>query len=177
VHPLINGLSDHDAQFINLSNILSTVPKHLYSFTIRIDRNSVYKFTDLLSHENWEDVFLENNINIIFNNFLNTYLRICYASFPTIQIQEFHKPKPLLTPGIRISCANKRKLYVTYRNSNDLNYKEYYKKYCKILSSAIAAAKKMHFHKLILKSTNKSKTTCNIVKSITNKVITGVRGT
>ena len=55
------------------------------------------------------------------------------------------------------------KLYVTYRNSNDLNYKEYYKKYCKIVSSVIAAAKKMHFDKLILKSTNKSKTTWNIV--------------
>jgi hypothetical protein len=150
VHPLINGLSDHDAQVINLSNILSTVPKHL------------------LSYENWEDVFLENNVNIIFNNFLNTYIRICYASFPTIKIQESHKPKPRLTTGIRISCANKRKLYVTYRNSNDLHYKEYYKKYCKILSSVIAASKKMHFDKLILKSTKKTKTTWNIVKSITN---------
>jgi hypothetical protein len=35
---------------------------------------------------------------------------------------------PWLTNGIRISYANKLKLYVTYRNSNDPNYKECYKK-------------------------------------------------
>jgi hypothetical protein len=142
VHPLINGLSDHNAQVINLSNILSTVPKHLFPFTRRIDSNSVCKFTDLLSYENWEDVFLKNNVNVIFNNFLNTYLRILYASFVTIKIQESHKPKPWLITGIRISYASKQKLYVTHRNNKDPNYKEYYKKYYKILSSIIAAAKK-----------------------------------
>jgi hypothetical protein len=87
LHPLINGPSDHDAQVINLSNILSNVPKHLFSFTRRINSNSVCKFTDLLSYENWENVFPENNVNIILNNFLNTYLTIFNASFPTIKIQ------------------------------------------------------------------------------------------
>jgi hypothetical protein len=107
VHPLINGLSDHDAQVINLSNIFCSVPKNLFSFARRIDNNSVRKFTDLLSHEIWEDVFQEYNVNIIFNNFLNTYLRIFYASFPIKKIKESHKPKPWLTYGIRILCANK----------------------------------------------------------------------
>jgi hypothetical protein len=75
------------------------------------------------SYEHWDDVFQENNVNIIFNNFLNIYLRIYYASFPTKKIQESYKPKPWLTNGIRISCAKKRKMYVTYRSSKDPNYK------------------------------------------------------
>ena len=49
----------------------------------------------------------------------------------------------------------------------DPNYKAYYKKYCKILSPVIRAAKKMHFDSLIQKFTNKVKTTWNIVKSLT----------
>ena len=89
----------------------------------KIDSNSVSKF--LLSYENWEDVFLEENINIIFNNFCNTYLRIFYASFPITKSQNSYKSKPLLINGIRISCAKKRKLYLTYRNSNEPNHKEY----------------------------------------------------
>jgi hypothetical protein len=97
VLPFINGLSDHDAQIINISNILSSVPKHLFSFTRRMDSNSIRQFTDLLSYENWDDVFQENNVNIIFNNFLNTYFRIFYASFPTKKTQKSHKPKPWLT--------------------------------------------------------------------------------
>ena len=72
-----------------------------------------------------------------------------------------------LTNGIRISCANKRKLYLTYRNSNDSNHKEYYKKYCQILTTVIMRAKKLHY-KFLLKSNNKQKTTWHIVKTITN---------
>jgi len=37
-----------------------------------------------LSYEAWENVFSnnDNDTNTIFNNFLNTSLRKCYASFP-----------------------------------------------------------------------------------------------
>ena len=89
VHPRTNGLSDHDAQIITLSNIFITVPdhdvqiitlsnifisvpRHVYSFTRKIDNSSISKFTFLLSYKNLEDVFLGKNVNIIFNNFLNT---------------------------------------------------------------------------------------------------------
>jgi len=104
----------------------------------------------------------------IFNNFRNTYLRIFYASFPITKSQNSSKTKPWLTKGIRILCANRRKLYLTYRNSNDPNHREYYKKYCQILTTVIMAAKKLHYNKFLLKSNNKTKTTWNIVKTITN---------
>jgi len=132
VYPLINGLSDHDAQVIKVSNLYNINPKNHYTFTRRIDSNSTLTFIDLLSYENWEEVFLENNVNVIFNNFLNTYLRIFNASFPIVKSKGSTKSNPWITTGIRISCTTKRKLYVTYRNSMDPNYKAYYKKYCKI---------------------------------------------
>ena len=114
--------------------------------------------------------FLEENVNIIFNNFLNIYLRIFYASYPITKSQNSYKSKPWLTNGIRISCANKTKHYLTYRNSIDPNHKEYYKQNCQILTSVIMAAKKLHYNKLLLKSNNKTKTktTWDIVKTITN---------
>ena len=112
--------------------------------------------------------FLGKNVNIIFNNFLNTYLRIFYASFPVIKSKNSYQSKSWITTGIKISCANKRKLYLNYRNSNDPYYKEYYKKYCHILSTVIMSAKKLYYNKLISNSNNKQKTTWNIVKSITN---------
>ena len=59
VHPLINGLSDHDAQIITSSNIFIYIPRHVFSDTRKIDSNSISKFTFLLSFETCEDVFLE----------------------------------------------------------------------------------------------------------------------
>jgi hypothetical protein len=40
-----------------------------------------------LSFETWEDIFGGNDVNVVFNNFLNTYLRIFYSSFTTRKIQ------------------------------------------------------------------------------------------
>jgi len=124
--------------------------------------------TTLLSYENWEDVFLEKDINILFNNFLNTYLRIFYASFPNVKTKHTHNPKPWITSGIRTSCTNKRKLYLTYTQSNNLTLKEHYKAYCQTLSKIIMLAKKLYYNNLINKSNNKPKTTWNIVRTITN---------
>jgi len=81
----------------------------------------------LLSYENWDDVFIEKNVNILFNNFLTTFLKIFYSSFPIKKSHYSYSKKPWLTRGTGISCANKRKLYLTYRNSNDPYFKEYYK--------------------------------------------------
>jgi hypothetical protein len=82
--------------------------------------------------------------------------------------QYSYKQKPWLTTGIRISCVNKRKLYLTYRNNNDPNFKEYYKKYCRTLAMVIMSTKKFYCTKLLLKSNNKPKSTWNVVKTITN---------
>jgi len=140
VHPIINGLTDHDAQIVDLAHTPSTIPSLSYSVFRKTNRNSICAFKDLLSYQNWEDVFLDENVNIIFNNFLKTCLRIFNTCFPTIITHASQKLKPWLTTGIRTSCENKCKLYESHRNNRDLN--EYYKKYCKILSAVIIAAKK-----------------------------------
>ena len=168
VLPLVNGLSDHDAQILTLSKFLIPMSRPVHSTTRKIDSTSINQFTLLLSYENWEDVFLDASVDLIFNNFLNSYICLFYASFPIKKSHNFHKSKPWLTRGIRISCANKRKLFLACRENNDSNFKEHYKKYCRTLSSVILLAKTLYYNKLLLKSNNKQKTTWNLVKNITN---------
>jgi len=40
------------------------------------------EFQNSLTYESWDQVFDSNDVNNIFNSFLNTYLRIFYAPFP-----------------------------------------------------------------------------------------------
>jgi hypothetical protein len=40
------------------------------------------EFQNSLSYEPWDQVFDSNDVNKIFNSFLNTYLRLFYDSFP-----------------------------------------------------------------------------------------------
>jgi hypothetical protein len=85
----------------------------------------------------------ENDVNSIFNGFLNTYLKIFYSSFPLRK--EHHKSckKAWLTPGIRISYANKRKLFLIQRSRNDHKLTIYYSRSCRILTNVIKLAKKI----------------------------------
>ena len=149
VHPLINGLSDHDGQIITFSNVFYSVPRHMFSISRKINTHTIRNFTLLLIYENWEDVFLEKDVNILFNNFLNTYLRIFYASFPNVKTKHTHNQKPWITSGIRISCTNKRKLYLTCRQSNNSTLKEHYKAYWQTLSKVIMLAKNLYYNNLI----------------------------
>jgi hypothetical protein len=85
VSPLINDLSDHDAQILNLTLATSTTPKRFFSSSRKIDSDSIFKFQNLLNYYNWEDIFMDNDVNVLFNTFLHAYLKIFYACFPTVK--------------------------------------------------------------------------------------------
>ena len=76
IKPHINGLSDHDAQILTISNFfvpnINTDPY----YTRIINKNTIAEFQQQLSWERWDDVFGLNDVNGKFNTFLNTYLRL-----------------------------------------------------------------------------------------------------
>ena len=85
LYPLINGLSDHDAQILIL-NTGQKKEKECHTYTKRkINKYTIADFKLKLSNETWETVFDGNDVNKIFNSFLNICLRIYYSSFPLIQ--------------------------------------------------------------------------------------------
>jgi hypothetical protein len=116
--PIINRPSDHDVQRIIIRNIFEQNSNTYFCFNRRINKSSITDFNTKLSYEVWEDIFAENDVNTIFNNFLNTYLRIFYSSFPLKKVHHKSCNKEWLTPGIKILCVNKRKLFLFQRNRN-----------------------------------------------------------
>jgi exonuclease III len=161
IKPCLNGLSDHDGQFLTLLNLSIPCYSIKCIHTRRFDNNTIVDFQLLLSYEQWDNVFGKNNANEIFNNFLNTYLRCYYSSFTKKVIKTQHNYKQWITTGIKISCKRKRELLC--RHSNDPNHKTYYKRYCKLLSKVILSAKKLHYNRIILNFNNKIITTWKII--------------
>ena len=102
LYPVLNGLSDHDAQII----IISTIPIHdsrnLFHYSRKIDKYSVNNFKLQFNYELWEEIFTTDNVNINFNNFLNTYLRLFYACFPIKKFNHKHYAKAWITPAIKL---------------------------------------------------------------------------
>ena len=68
---IINGLSDHELQILVIANIV--LPKQRNNITTKrdISDQNIPEFQLLLSHENWEEIFMDDDANIFFNKFLN----------------------------------------------------------------------------------------------------------
>jgi len=168
---MVNGLSDHDAQLLelNVGNLKNNKNKN-QTLTIRkIDLFTINEFKDKLSRELWQNVFDNNNrdVNNDFNSFLNTYLKIFYSCFPKISVKRTTPNNQWITKGIINSCKRKKELFLLTRINNDIQLKEYYKRYSKILTQVIRTAKMLHHNNQIIYSNNTIKTTWNIIKNET----------
>jgi hypothetical protein len=62
--PVVNGLSEHDAQLLTISNITTKVNVILLKQRIRkINNETIAQFKCLLENEMWEHVFINKNTN------------------------------------------------------------------------------------------------------------------
>ena len=138
--PLYNRLADHDAQLLKTNDLNLLVHTH-HTYIIRsLNTYAIEEFKTRLSCESWESVFGHNgniDADILFNSFLNDYLRLFCTSFSPRKISERSNNSSWITPGIRTSCKRKRFLYLLTRISDDINLKNYYIWYCKILTTVI----------------------------------------
>ena len=173
IHPSINGLSDHDAKLLTLSNGGKKEKDCNTTIKRKINKFTIADFQWKLSHETWEQVFHGNDVNMIFNSFLNTFLRTYFSSFPLNQEKKKNRmtQNSWITSGIITSCRRGRELHNKLQNNNNATLASYYENYSKILTKVIQAAKRMEYDKLILNSGDKAKTTWDIInkESITKK--------
>jgi hypothetical protein len=113
INPLINGLSDHDTQLLKLENIIVPIQEFTSGYVRNINSSTIYEFQHKLSTESSEDTFEGSDTNVIFNNFLNIYLKILNVCFTKSKHNSAHRYNPRITRGIKISCHNKRILYIS----------------------------------------------------------------
>jgi len=93
IKPHINGLSDHDAQILTIFNFFVPIVNSDSYYIRSINRNTIAEFQLQLSWERWDEVFIKNDVNSIFNNFLNIYLRYYHSSFIKNEAKQQHNNK------------------------------------------------------------------------------------
>jgi len=88
VIPVINGLSYHDAQIINLNTSYNNKSHGYQTYFRRTpwQKYTMAEFQNSQSYESQDQVFDGDDVNKIFNSFLNTYLRIFLCQFPINKI-------------------------------------------------------------------------------------------
>jgi hypothetical protein len=89
VKQLPNGLSDHDGKMLTPHNISIRSSKTQRYLQRSINESSILEFKLHLSNKSWKDIFTDENVDVNFNKFLNTYLRIFYQRFTFKKV--YHK--------------------------------------------------------------------------------------
>jgi hypothetical protein len=84
ITPLLHGLSHHDTQLLTIHFYHSHIPTNK-SIVRKINKYTIPYFINELSNKSWDAIFYNEVVNVMFNSFLNTYLRIFYSSFPIIK--------------------------------------------------------------------------------------------
>ena len=123
----------------------------------KINEHTINDFLNKLSYETWYTIFSTDDVNKMFNSFLDSYLKIFYSSFPLKRVHVNKTNKNWITLGILTSCKHKREHFIASRNSNNLDLINYYKKYCKILCAVIKEAKKLNYADKIKKPQTRTK--------------------
>jgi len=123
--PISNGLSDHDAQIIQLRDVDIPTQQIKPRNKRVINEAAIAQFKINLSYESCYNVFNDEDLGSSYNNFLNIYLRIHYNSFPTQKVHINNNNKSWLTNGIRNSCQKKRDLYLIYKHTDNFKLRNY----------------------------------------------------
>jgi hypothetical protein len=167
--PMYNGISDHDAQLVLIHDITIFSHSKRSRTKRKIYKSSLLNFSLSLSTEQWKEIFDKKEVNIMFNTFLNIFLRYFCNSFPKICARFYINTKAWITSSIKSKSNIKRHLYISYKESNNPNIQTYYRIFCKALSRNIVKVKCLYYDEQIKKSQNTTKTTWNIVKSLTGR--------
>jgi hypothetical protein len=111
ITPMTNGLADNDAHLLTITEINLT-KQTCPTKTIRnVNKNSIMEFHIKLSYELWDNVFSndnDNNVDILFNSFLNSCLRVFYSSFPTEKLNNRTNKKPWIKNEMKVMCHHKK---------------------------------------------------------------------
>jgi hypothetical protein len=137
----INDLSDHDGQIVKIKTVFQTYTDRI-NIVRKVNKYTISDFLYKLSNESWEGTFNIDDVNLMFNSFLNTYLKIFYSSLPPVRVICRNNNKTWITLGIKTSSKHRKELFLLTRNSNYPILKKYYKVYCKILMNVIKETKK-----------------------------------
>lgn len=144
------GTSDHLAIYLPLANSMivnNGKGKKNNKFVSKsriFSKENIIIFKSLLLNQQWYfDPFVHIDKN--YSYFLQTLLNCFYEAFPLKVQRGPHTSKITnnwVTPGIKMSSANKRKLNMEAKWNTSTEFQNYFKNYKKIFKSVVAMAKK-----------------------------------
>ena len=172
---IVSDITDHYLNFILIKKQVTLKSQSHVTYRSYSERN-LRKFNNYLENVDWSSVYLSNDPNESYNEFLNIYHRALDINIP-LKRRKFnkfkHKKNPWVTCGILKSLRTKYLLHKRILRCKNTAIKAdvllKYNAYNKVLSRVIRAAKKLYWHKVMHDSIRDSKQTWKNINDILRK--------
>jgi len=116
---LINGLSDHETQYLCVNNIFDQQAGNFRLVKKRlITKSAVSVFIEMLKNESWNNIINHTDVKESFNLFLNIFNNIFESCLSMRYVTNKVSNNRWITTRIKVSC--KRKKYLHYEQDNHL---------------------------------------------------------
>ena len=136
------------------------VTNDLYIWKRSINDSNTQKFTDLISNQNWDDIYDTINAQDAFSK-LHSKLKFLYdEAFPKRKIKiRYYNKKPWLSEELKESIKWKNKLYTKSKKYPSAFNETTYKTYRNNLNKKLIKAEKDYYNELIILNKNNIKRT------------------
>ena len=133
------------------------------------NKNSKINFREALNNLHWDNVICQNDPNLAYDEFWNTFSSLYDIYLPTVKIKlnkNIHKVNSFMTKGLLISRCSKNTLHKRYLIDPSNFNKSTYTNYRNIYNSLIRLSKKEHFADNLRKCKKNQKKTWEIFNEV-----------
>lgn len=160
------GFSDHRGNIFTLP-IITQTPKHFLTVKRIYSEKNINNFKNELKTINWNNVILPTkNLNHNYDVFITSLQALLNKHIPKLTLKSHIKTRNYnLTPGIKLSCHNKRLLQLLKSQTKSKIIHNYCKTYNKTLRRAFLMSKKINNSNKYANATNKSRAMWQIINN------------
>ena len=165
---IVSDLSDHFLNFISVASGKKNV-KQKYITSRKFDKNNMKQFRDALESVSWNNVLVQDNVDMAYDQFWETFSSLFEIYIPEVKTKfnkNIHRINGHLTKGLLISRNQKNFLHKQYiKTPNHINELRY-KNYRNIYNTLLRKSKKLHISRSLSDNKHNPKKTWEILNNI-----------
>ncbi len=174
---IVNDISDHFTTYICLN---STVPKITQKIITsrNFSSDNVTLFRDALNQITWENVKIQSDVNVAFDEFWNTFNSLFDIYFPLTSKKfnrNIHKINPYLTKGLLTSRVTKNMLHKKSITEPSPSNSSKFKLYRNLYNTLIRKSKQLYFQEKLQSYVNNPRKTWEVFNEVIGKPKSKVR--
>ena len=132
-----------------------------------ITKHKIQEFKVRLSQVDWSGIYISNDANTSYNNFIDLFMSVYNDCFPLVnQRSKNNCKKPWITNGLLTSIKKKNKMYIAYIRKPCEKSRLKYTVFKNKLTSLLRNSKKLYFSEIFQKCKGNIKKTWNEINII-----------